>query len=122
MSLFLHLRARLLLWLGARELARSRRLDRRSDTAMARAERWTAAARIAADRLERERRPGPTFPAGDLLYGSRAIAAHLGVKKSLGIHFVREGLIPTFNLGGVACARRSTLAAHFKALEDRSSV
>lgn len=53
---FLHLRARLLLWLGERELARSYRYDRRSDAALARAEAWTAAARTAADRLDARRR------------------------------------------------------------------
>lgn len=58
-----------------------------------------------------------TTRAGDLLYGSRAIAAHLGIPKATAVHLIRAGLIPWFGLGGVACARRSTLADHFAALE-----
>lgn len=61
-----------------------------------------------------------TNRSGDLLYGSRAIAAHLGIRKGTAIHLIRAGLIPWFALGGVACARRSTLAAHFAALEDEA--
>lgn len=48
----LHLRARTLLWLGSRELARSYRYDRRSAAALIRAEAWMAKARVVADRLD----------------------------------------------------------------------
>lgn len=72
-----------------------------------------AAARAAAERLESKR----PIPASDLLFGSRAIAAHLGVPKGTARHLIRSGAIPWFELAGVACARRSTLAAHFQALE-----
>ena len=64
---------------------------------------------------------GPRLPAhllpGDLLHGSKAIAAHLGVSKAVAVHLVRRRAIPWFPLAGVACARRSTLAAHFNVLE-----
>ncbi|MGU3662010.1 hypothetical protein [Methylobacterium fujisawaense] len=113
----LYLRARLLLWLGDRALARSRRHDWRSRAATARANAWISAARHAADRVDQVRRSGLTFPARDLLHGSRAIAAHLGVPKGVAVHLIRSRQIPSFSLGGVACARRSTLAAHFAALE-----
>ncbi len=62
--------------------------------------------------------PPPQLSPGDLLYGSRAIAAHLGVPKAVAVHLIRSKLIPWFGLGGVACARRSMLAAHFAALES----
>ncbi|UIY45855.1 hypothetical protein [Methylobacterium radiotolerans] len=113
----LYLRARLLLQLGEHQLARSRRFDRRSSAALARSEVWMAAARCAADHLDQARRPRSTFPAGDLLHGSRAIAAHLGVPKGVAVHLIRSRQIPSFSLGGVACARRSTLAKHFAVLE-----
>lgn len=60
---FLYLHARLFLWLGGRELARSYRYDRRSAAALIRAEAWMAEARAVADRLERARRLRSTFPA-----------------------------------------------------------
>lgn len=59
------------------------------------------------------------YPAADLLHGSKAIAAHLGVKKGVAVHLIRARLIPWFSLGNVACARRSSLAAHFAKLEAR---
>lgn len=52
----LHLQARLLLWLGGRELERSYRYDRRSAAALIRAEAWTAEARAIADRLDERTR------------------------------------------------------------------
>lgn len=117
MILFLYLRARALLWLGDRALAQSRWYDRRSAAATARAEAWISAARRAADRFDHARRGGSTVPAGDLLHGSRAIAAHLGVPKGVAVHLIRSRQIPSFSLGGVACARRSSLAKHFAVLE-----
>lgn len=117
MILPLYLRARVLLWLGDRALAQSRRNDRRSAAAMTRAAAWISAARHAVDRVDQARRARPTFPAGDLLHGSRAIAAHLGVPKGVAVHLIRSRQIPSFSLGGVACARRSTLAKHFAVLE-----
>lgn len=54
---------------------------------------------------------------GDLLFGGRAIAEHLGVRNSTVVRLVRVNAIPWFSLDGVACARKSTLAAHFSALE-----
>lgn len=63
------------------------------------------------------RLPAHLLP-GDLLHGSSAIAAHLGVPKSVAVHLIRSRAIPWFPLAGVACARRSTLAGHFKVLEE----
>ena len=112
-----HARARILLWLGTRDLARSRHHDLRMVTARARAEARLARARQLAERLDRARSARAPRPAGDLLYGSKAIAAHLGVTKGVAVHLVRSGAIPWFPLAGVVCARRSTLAAHFAKLE-----
>lgn len=121
MILPLYLRARALLWLGDRALARSRRLDRRSDAAMVRAEAWISAARRAADRVDQARRSSSPAPAGDLLHGSRAIAAFLGVPKGVAVHLIRSREIPTFSLGRVVCARKSSLTAHLAALEARAT-
>ena len=118
MILPLYLRARLLLWLGDRALTQSRRLDRRSVAAVARADVWLAASRRMADRVDQARRDRVTAPAGDLLYGSKAIAAHLGVAKGVAVHLIRSRAVPWFALAGVACARRSTLAAYLTAMEE----
>ena len=109
----LHFRARLLLARASFWLLGSCWHDRASAAALKRAGRWMAAARAAAERLE-SKRPAPD---GDLLFGSRAIAAHLGVPKATARHLIRVRAIPWFEFAGVACARRSTLAAHFQALE-----
>lgn len=115
----LWLQARLLLQLGVRELGRSHRYSRSADAAAERADARMAEARAIADRLRRLRQAETRVPPGDLLHGSRAIAAHLGVPKSVAVHLIRSRLIPCFALGGVACARRSSLAAHFQALEAK---
>lgn len=109
-----HARARILLWLGTRDLARCRRYEVRIEAMQARAQARVSRAQAILDRL---RPSGPPCPAGDLLYGSKAIAAHLGVTKAVAVHLIRSGAIPWFALAGVACARRSTLAAHFAGLE-----
>ncbi|MBV9521116.1 MAG: helix-turn-helix domain-containing protein [Hyphomicrobiales bacterium] len=48
---------------------------------------------------------------GDLLYGVRAIAAHLGLRDRQALHLVESGKLPHFRLGKKICARRSSLAA-----------
>lgn len=121
MILPLYLRARFLLWLGDRALTRSRRLDRRSAAAVARADIWLAASRRMADRVDQARRDSATAPAGDLLYGSKAIAAHLGVAKGVAVHLIRSRAVPWFALAGVACARRSTLATYLDEMEERQA-
>ena len=58
--------------------------------------------------------------ASDLLYGPKAIAAFLGVPKGIARHLVRSSLIPTFTLGEMRCACRSSIAGHFAQLEQEA--
>jgi len=46
----------------------------------------------------------------DLLYGVPAIAGHLGLTDRTVYHLHGKGKIPTFKMGKVVCARRSSLA------------
>lgn len=52
-------------------------------------------------------------PAVDVLYGLAAIGAHLGITARQAETIVNRRDIPTFKLGRIVCARRSTLARHF---------
>ncbi|MDV2988163.1 UNVERIFIED_CONTAM: DNA-binding protein [Methylobacteriaceae bacterium AG10] len=66
-------------------------------------------------------RRNPTVPpSGDLLYGAKAVAEFLGVKKSIAVHLMRAKLIPTFPLGDIHCARRSSITRHFETMEARN--
>lgn len=56
----------------------------------------------------------------DLLTGIAAIAAHLGLTERQAMHQHERGMIPTFKQGRIVCARRSTLAKHFAALEAKA--
>lgn len=56
---------------------------------------------------------------GDLLAGLAAIAAHLGVEYRQAETMHRTGRIPTFKQGKTVCARKSTLAEHFRQQEAR---
>lgn len=47
----------------------------------------------------------------DNLYGVAAIAKHLGMPEKSCRHRVEKGEIPTFKIGHIRCARRSTLNA-----------
>lgn len=47
----------------------------------------------------------------DLLYGMPAVARHLGLKVPQARHLSDKGTIPTFKVGKMTCARRSTLDA-----------
>lgn len=53
----------------------------------------------------------------DLLYGMEAIGAHIGLTARQVEHLAAQGELPTFKLGRIVCARRSTLAKHFAAQE-----
>jgi hypothetical protein len=53
----------------------------------------------------------------DLLYGVPAISGHLRMSAKQVYHLHAQGHLPTFKIGGKVCARRSTLAKHFAALE-----
>ena len=45
----------------------------------------------------------------DLLYGVAAIAAHLGLTDRQTRHNIDEGRLPTFRMGAIICARKSSL-------------
>ncbi|WP_131116481.1 DNA-binding protein [Lichenihabitans psoromatis] len=47
----------------------------------------------------------------DLLYGMPAIADHLGLKVPQARHLSDKRTIPTFKVGRLTCARRTTLTA-----------
>jgi hypothetical protein len=50
-----------------------------------------------------------TGQAPELLHGVSAIAAHLGLNKRVIYHLASTTDMPTFRLGTVVCARRSSL-------------
>ena len=50
-------------------------------------------------------------PAGELLYGSAAIAAFLGIRQRQAYHLISTGGLPTFKIGDVVCARPDTVRA-----------
>lgn len=56
----------------------------------------------------------------DLMTGIAAIAAHLGWTERQVKHQASTGELPTFKVGAFVCARRSTLAKHFAALEAKA--
>lgn len=56
----------------------------------------------------------------DLLHGVAAIAEHLSMTRKQIYHLHDRGQIPTFKVGRTVCARRSTLAKHFAALEAKA--
>lgn len=58
-----------------------------------------------------------TTDVSDLLYGVKAIAAHLQMTHKQVYHLHDKGDLPTFKVGATVCARRSTLAKHFAAQE-----
>lgn len=58
----------------------------------------------------------------DLLYGLEAIGEHIGLTARQAEHLVSRGDLPTFKMGRVVCARRSTLAKHFAAQEAAARV
>ncbi len=93
-----------------------RELGSRSTSALARLAR--SLARWAS------RRPAPIPYQLDILYGSRAIARFLGLPKATTRGLIAAGALPTFKLGAVDCALRSSLFDHLKTLEahrgDRS--
>lgn len=59
----------------------------------------------------------PVQPVHDLLFGAHKIAAYLGIGKRDAKRLCRDGALPSFALGGVLCARRSSLTRHFDTLE-----
>lgn len=58
--------------------------------------------------------------AGDILQGAAAIAAFLGFKRRTIYHLVASGGLPSFRMGDIVCARRSTLTAWIAEQEARN--
>jgi excisionase family DNA binding protein len=56
----------------------------------------------------------------DLLYGTRAIATHLGIPVRAAEHLIETRRIPFFKIGRTVCARRSRLEEHISLLENNT--
>jgi hypothetical protein len=54
-----------------------------------------------------------TRPDDGLLYGCKAIAAHLKLTPRQAAHLIDKGFLPTFRLGTIICSTKSALAEHF---------
>jgi len=48
---------------------------------------------------------------GDLLYGARPIAEHLGITERQARYLIDQGTLPAWKEGKMICARRSSLNA-----------
>lgn len=57
----------------------------------------------------------------DLLRGAKAIADELDWTERQVRHAHKKGYIPTFAVGEIIHARRTTLRRHFEALEQKSA-
>lgn len=55
----------------------------------------------------------------DLLRGYQAIGQHLGMSARQAKHQAKLGTIPTFKMGRIVCARRSSLSSRFAQLEAK---
>ncbi|SEQ96686.1 hypothetical protein SAMN05216548_109151 [Faunimonas pinastri] len=53
----------------------------------------------------------------NLLYGVPAIAAFLNITPRQAHHQIEKGGLPTFRIGGVICARKSSLNDWLEAME-----
>lgn len=51
---------------------------------------------------------------GDLLYGAKAIADHLGIDEAAARHRIAQQQIPTFKMEGMICSTKSGLAQFFE--------
>ncbi|MBN9074321.1 MAG: DNA-binding protein [Rhizobiales bacterium] len=59
---------------------------------------------------------------GDLLYGVKAIAEHLGVTERRAQYLKDKGSIPTFYLDSTVCSRRSLLNEWLDKIAERTNV
>ena len=59
--------------------------------------------------------------AADILRGADDIAAFLGLDKRAVYHAASRNKLPTFRLGAIICARRSTLMAWIAEQEKRAA-
>jgi len=57
----------------------------------------------------------------DLLHGAAAIAEHLSLSRARVYHLHASKALPTFQMGAIVCARRSTLAKHFAEQEAKAA-
>ncbi len=60
---------------------------------------------------------GDTPQTADLLSGARAIGQFLGMTERRARYLAETGSMPTFKIGGLLCARRSTLVAWLEQAE-----
>lgn len=58
--------------------------------------------------------------AADVLRGADAIAEWMGFKRRTIYHLAATGALPTFRMGDIVCARKSTLAAWIAGQEATS--
>lgn len=59
--------------------------------------------------------------AADILQGADAIAAWTGFKRRTIYHSVAAGHLPTFRMGDIICARKSTLTKWIEAQEQAAA-
>jgi excisionase family DNA binding protein len=59
--------------------------------------------------------------AADILRGAAAIADHLGFPRRTIYHLTANGTLPTFRMGDIVCARKSTLTAWIASQEARAA-
>lgn len=62
---------------------------------------------------------GPEMSA-DIMLGASAIAAFMGMRPRQLYHAAEMGHLPTFRIGGILCARRSTLNRWITELEQEA--
>lgn len=65
---------------------------------------------------------GPELEPLGILFGLKAVARFMGVSKQQARALSRRGAIPTFELDGVTCARRSAIRQHVEALERKEKL
>ena len=59
--------------------------------------------------------------ADDLLKGAEDIGPYIGEEPRRTSYLLERGLLPAFKLGGRWYARKTTLLAHFKMLEEKAA-
>ncbi len=59
--------------------------------------------------------------AEDILKGADAIGAFLGLSRRQAYHAVSAGHLPTFKIGAIICARKSTLTGWIAAQEGAAN-
>jgi len=62
--------------------------------------------------------PAPVVMADDIMLGAASIAAFMGMRPRQLYHAAEMGHLPTFRIGGMLCARKSTLTHWIADLEQ----